>query len=203
MRTFRGSGNGLADFGWTGLTCAVALLSLALWFSPWQVVLSFSSSDWLQRPWTLWTSALVHGDWQHLAANLCALFALGVLGAMWRIPDRTAWAMLVAWPLGALGLLAWPQPIEFYGLSGLNHTLAAALALQATRERQGGVWPLVLLIFLAVKLVTEQAWLHPVVSDSSWPFPVVVAVHLSGAAAGAAVASVSIWVARPVNQGRR
>ena len=203
MTTFHRAVHRLAVIEWTGLTGTVALLSLALWFSPGQYALSFASTDWLRRPWTLWTSALVHQDWQHLAANLCALLALGALGAMWRTPARTAWAMLVAWPLGALGLLAWSQPIAFHGLSGLNHTLAAALALQATAQRRGGVWPLVLLVVLAVKLVMEQARLHPVVANVSWPFPVVVAVHLSGAAAGAAVASAALWLAHPVNQGRR
>ncbi len=192
----------VVDVEWTVLTGTVALFSLALWFSPGQDALSFDSTGWLRRPWTLWTSALVHRDWQHLAANLCALLALGALGAMWRTPARTAWAMLVAWPLGALGLMAWSQPIAFHGLSGLNHTLATALALQATAQRQGGVWPPVLLVALAVKLVMEQAWLHPVVPDASWPFPVVVAVHLSGAAAGAALVSALIWFAHPVNKGR-
>ena len=46
-------------------------------------------------------------------------------------------------------------------------------------------WSFALLAGLGLKLLTEQAWIHPVVYSPDWGFNVVVAAHLSGALAGA------------------
>ena len=143
---------------------------------------------WRQQPWTLWTGPLLHLVLPHAIANALALAALAVLGAALAVPPRDALALLLAWPLGTLALLAWPAVGGYYGLSGPVHAAAAILALRALQAPATRWLGLLLAGGLLIKLALERGWAVPVGFDSGWGFNVVFAAHLSSAAVGAALA---------------
>lgn len=146
------------------------------------------AADWRQQPWTLWTASLVHFLFAHGLANALALAALAVLGAGLAAEPSDALALLLAWPLGTLALLAWPQVGGYWGLSGPVHAAAAVLAVRALRAPPTRWLGGLLAGGLALKLLLERGWALPVGFDSGWGFNVVYAAHLSGALAGAALA---------------
>jgi hypothetical protein len=153
--------------------------------------LAWDRADWINRPWTLWTSAWVHTSAGNLAGYLLALGALAVAGAALGAGRAAAAALMVAWPCATLALLLWPQVEGYAGLGGPIHAAAAVIAMHlAQRATFKPLSPLIL-TGLALKLATEHAWTQPVAFDPSWGINVVYAAHLTGALAGAAAA----WVA--------
>ena len=148
--------------------------------------LAWDSVGWVLRPWTLWTAAWVHTSAGSLGGNLLAVAALAVLGAALGVGRPAAIALLVAWPLGTLALLIWPEVTSYGGLGGPIHAAAMVLAMEAARRP--ALKPLAVLIFagMGVKLFAEQAWVQPVAFDPSWGFNVVYAAHLTSALAGTA-----------------
>jgi rhomboid family GlyGly-CTERM serine protease len=182
----------------------LATTSLLLWLmgagSAASPLLVWDAGAWLTRPWSAWTAALVHLSGTHLLANALALAALAVLGRALRAGPAAALALLAAWPLTTLGLLAWPQVSGYAGLSGLIHAAVAVLWAHAAVRREG--WPLSYLLFVALlfKLVVEHAWTTPVAFDPAWGFNVVYAAHLSGAVAGMACGlAAALWPSRAVS----
>ncbi len=179
---------------WPAL-CGLLALGMALASllgSP--TVLAWSALHWVSTPWTLWTASLVHLSPVHALANLLALGAVGLMGWGLHAGRAATLAVLLAWPLGTLALLAWPEVGRYSGLSGLLHALVGVLwahsLLFATRP-----WSFVIFSGLALKLLTEQGWMQPLVFDPSWGFNVVSAAHLSGALAGmVAGLGVGLWV---------
>jgi hypothetical protein len=105
----------------------------------------------------------------------------------------------VAWPLGTLALLAWPDVTGYGGLGGPIH--AAAMVLGAEVSRRPALKAVSPLLFggMAIKLIAERAWSQPVAFDPSWGFNVVYAAHLTGASAGAACG----WVAQLASRSLR
>lgn len=147
--------------------------------------LAWSAASWLSKPWTLWTSAWVHGSFGHYLANLLGLTALAVAGSWLKAGRASAVALLVAWPLGTATLALWPGVTHYNGLGGPIH--AAAMVLWAHLAWREEHKPLSFTLFagMALKLGVERAWVHPVAFDPAWGFNVVYAAHLNGAAAGA------------------
>src|SRR6185369_14801212 len=133
----------------------------------------------------------VHTSAGNLGGNLLALGALAVSGAALCAGPAAAVALLVAWPLGTLALLLWPQVTSYGGLGGPIH--AAAMVLSALVARRPSLKPLSPLLFggMGLKLLAEHAWAQPVVFDPSLGANVVYAAHLTGAVAGAACG----WIA--------
>jgi membrane associated rhomboid family serine protease len=159
--------------------------------------LAWDATGWVARPWTLWTAAWVHTAAGSLGGNLLALAALAVVGAALGASRPQAIALLVAWPLGTLALLRWPEVTSYGGLGGPIH--AAAMVLAALVARRPALKPLSPLLFagMALKLLAEQAWVQPVAFDPSWGFNVVYAAHLTGALAGAVCGWTAVLVAPP------
>ncbi len=157
--------------------------------------LAWHAAGWIARPWTLWTSAWVHTSAGSLGGNLLAITALAVTGAALGAGRPAAIALLVAWPLGVLALLIWPQVTSYGGLGGPIH--AAAMVLGTVLARRPALKPLALLLFagMGLKLLAEQGWAQPVAFDPSWGFNVVYAAHLTSAAAGAACGWIAGWPA--------
>ena len=176
------------------LTCALLIAaSVALWLAgiSGHVVPQhwlWHAEFWPRQPWTLWTGPLLHFLGAHLAGNALALAALAVLGISLHARARDALALLLAWPLGTLALLAWPAVGGYYGLSGPVHAAAAILALRALQAPATRWLGLLLAGGLLIKLALERGWAVPVGFDSGWGFNVVFAAHLSSAAVGAALA---------------
>jgi membrane associated rhomboid family serine protease len=160
------------------------------------------ADQWPAAPWTLWTAPLVHFVLPHALGNALALAALAVLGRALAAPPRDALALLLAWPLGTLGLQHWPQVAGYWGLSGTVHAAAGVLAVRALAAPATRWLGLLLSGGLAVKLALERGWAVPVAFDSSWGFNVVSAAHLSGALAGACLALLLDGAAR-LWRGRR
>lgn len=158
--------------------------------------LAWHAIGWVVRPWTLWTSAWVHTSAGSLGGNLLAVGALAVLGAALGAGRPAAIALLVAWPLGVVALLIWPEVTSYGGLGGPIH--AAAMVLGSLVARRPALKPLSPLLFagMGLKLLAEQAWTQPVAFDPSWGFNVVYAAHLTGAVAGAACGWIADALAR-------
>lgn len=165
---------------------ALGLAAVLGWVAPQSLI--WHAAHWPQAPWTLWTAALVHFLPAHGLANMLALAALGALGAALGASRRDALALLLAWPLGTLALLRWPQVVGYYGLSVLIHAAAAVLAVRALACARTRGLGLLLAGGLCIKLSLERGWRVPVGFDSGWGSNVVFAAHVSGAAAGAALA---------------
>jgi hypothetical protein len=137
----------------------------------------------------------VHSSAGSLGGNLLAIGALAVTGAAVGAGRPAAMALLLAWPLGTLGLLLWPEVIRYYGLGGPIHAAAAVLGMHLARRP--ALKPFVPLLFaaMALKLLAERAWSQPVAFDPSWGFNVVYAAHLTGALAGAACGALAALLA--------
>ena len=172
---------------WLAL-CAVlaggSLLGFALSNPP---ALRWSAAGWTSQPWTLWTSSLMHLGMPHLVANLLALGALALLGRTLGAGSPAALAWLLAWPLGTLALLWWPQITSYRGLSGAIHAGVSVLWAWCAMNSVAKPWGFVLFAGLTLKLLTERAWVHPVTYSPDWGFNVVLAAHLAGALCGAAL----------------
>lgn len=163
----------------------LGLASIAAWYSVGATNLAWQSAFWPQRPWTLWSAALVHLSGAHLLANLLALLVLAVLGACLHAGRTATLALLLAWPLSTLALLWWPQITSYSGMSGLLNALAAILWAHTALRSDTKPVSLVIFAALALKLASERAWSQPIAFDPNWGFNVVYAAHLAGAVAGA------------------
>ena len=144
--------------------------------------------SWRQQPWTLWTASVLHFRWPLLLGNALAMAALAVAGASLHTTPRDALALLLAWPLSTLGLLMWPQVGGYNGLSAVVHAATAIVALRAMAQPPVRWLGLLLAGGLMIKLALERGWVVPIGFDTGWGFNAVFAAHLTGAAAGAALA---------------
>jgi len=172
---------------WAGLCSTLALASLVATTGTRPQMLVWHATAWPHHPWMLWTASLVHMSAAHWLVNLGALLVLAVLGLSLRAQWPATLAVLLAWPLGTLALMAWPQVGWYAGMSGLLTAMLAALCVHAWRPGSR-IASSVLLAALALKLLVEQAWSHPIAFEPSFGFNVVNAAHLTGAAAGTACA---------------
>jgi rhomboid family GlyGly-CTERM serine protease len=179
---------------WPGLCLALGLGSLYAWSGGRQALLLWHASGWAHHPWQLWTASLAHLSSAHLLINLAALLAMAVLGLFLQVGRSAVFACLLAWPTGTLALSLWPEITYYGGLSGLLMAMLAILAVFAAGRVATRGTGVVLLIVLAFKLLTEQAWTQPVAFDPRWGFNVVLAAHLSGAVAGALWAAAIGWL---------
>jgi hypothetical protein len=161
-------------------------------------LLAWDPVHWTARPWTLWSAAWVSASDGGLGANLLAFAVLSALGAALGAGRAAAIALFVAWPIGTLALLLWPQVTYYAGLGEPVH--AAAMVLAAALAGRGTLKPLAPLAVAAMglKLIAERAWLQPVAFDPSWGSNVVYAAHLTGAAAGALCGFAARLAQRPV-----
>lgn len=182
----------LVRLAWLAACAVLAVGCLCAWLGGDPAGWSWHANTWWQQPWTLWTAAFVHLSSAHLIGNLLALAALALLGHALRAGTGSALALVAAWPLGTLGLLAWPAVSRYGGASLVVHAGVAVLvvhcASRSLPRRAGQAWALVLGTGLLAKLVAERAWQQPLLFDSAWGFQVAVAAHLSGALAGLACA---------------
>lgn len=139
---------------------------------------------WAAKPWTLWTSALVHLSPAHLWGNVAALAALALLGHQQRLPAAAAAVWLLAWPLCTLALLAWPEVSSYSGLSGIIHANVSVMWLFIAIKNRVKWLSFTLFAGMSIKLLHERAWQSGVVASPNWGFDVVVAAHLAGAIVG-------------------
>lgn len=184
------------------ILCAVhGVASMLAWWSqgvstPW---LAWNADEWLQHPWTLWTSAWVHSNTPHLIANQMALGWLVVLAWLARPDGWSTLAWALAWPLTQAVLPLWPQIGHAMGLAGLLHAALAVLAVHLVLGRlplrAGRRWGALLVVVLLVKLLLERAWDDPVVWDAATERSVVQAASLAGACWGLVLGLLSAWAA--------
>ena len=159
--------------------------------------LAWEAALWMRHPWTLWTAAWVHTSMGNLGGNLLAIALIAVAGAALGARRPSAMALLAAWPLSTLALLAWPQVTHYSGLGGPIHAAAAVLGMHAASRPALKPYSPLLFCALGLKLAVERAWTQPVAFDPSWGFNVVYAAHLTGTLAGAACGALATLLARP------
>ena len=176
----------LEPLAWPGLCLLLGLASMAVWFAHGSAALAWHAASWRGQPWVLWTASLAHLSGAHLSANLVALLVLAVLGTFLQARLGAVLALLLAWPLGTLALLCWPQVSSYSGMSGLLNAMVATLWAHATLGSASKPTSLLIFAALLLKLLGEHAWSQPIAFDPNWGFNVVYAAHLAGALAGAA-----------------
>ena len=176
---------------WAGLSIALALGALAMWFAP-RELFDWQPSLALSQPWRLWTAALVHLSPLHLQANLLGCAVVAVFGIAAGVPTGSTWAWLAAWPLIHAALALQPQLLHYGGLSGMLHAgvVVAALHLIFTGDRRRRSIGAAVLAAVVVKLLLEQAWAGPTQAVAGWDIRIAPLAHVSGAVAGAMCALV-------------
>lgn len=139
-----------------------------------------------RAPWRWWTAALVHLSWFHLLANLAGIAVVALLGAVARLPARSALAWGIAWPLTHLGLLARPDLTHYAGLSGVLHAAVAIAAWHLLRHARGTERAIGGLIAagLLLKVLIEAPWGPPLRHPADWDIAIAPFAHATGAAAG-------------------
>jgi hypothetical protein len=181
---------------WLSLCVAHAVGSMLVWWmgDRLSAVLIWRADDWFERPWSLWTSAWVHMNTQHLISNQLAVGALAAMAWVLKPGLRASAAWLAVWPLVPLVLPMWPHIGYYAGLSGLIHAAVAVVGVYLLAGRSGvrvaRRWGLMLLLGVAAKLLFERSWQWPVVWSDSLGISVVQSAHLVGAAAGAVLMAV-------------
>lgn len=176
---------GLDALAWPGLCVALGLSSVLVWVIGGSGRLAWRAASWQDAPWLLWTASLAHLSGPHLLANLAGLLVLGVLGAFLQARAGAVLALLLAWPLGTLALLWWPQISAYSGMSGLLNAMVAVLWAHCVLGSGSKPASFLILAALLLKLHGEHAWSRPIAFDPHWGFNVVYAAHLAGALAGA------------------
>lgn len=136
------------------------------------------------NPWGLigvLTAPLVHGSFEHLAANSFSLLVLGTL-ALYAYPRASARALPLIWLLSGLGTWLIGRPPVHLGASGIGHGLMFFLFLLGVLRRDPRA--------IAISLVTFFLYggmvmtVLPREPGISWEY------HLCGALAGALAAIV-------------
>lgn len=198
---------------WWGLALLLAAGSagaaLASWWGgpDFHDLLDWQRAQLAAQPWRWWSAALAHLDAGHLAANLAGCAVVAAFGIAAGLGRAAALAWCLAWPLTHLALALAPGVERHAGLSGVLHAGVAVAAVftlaRPVHSAQRWVGAAVAAGLLA-KLAWERPWAMPVQRVAGWDFPVVVAAHASGAAAGAACALLVLgWrrAARPTMPG--
>ncbi|MGZ5235476.1 MAG: rhombosortase [Caldimonas sp.] len=191
-------GSAASDAGraWLALAALLGLGAVAA------TVASSRAIDWQpglawREPWRAWSAAWLHFSTLHLVANLAGTALVAALGRAGRIPQRTALAWFVAWPLTQFGLLLRPDLAHYGGLSGVLHAGVAAAALHlivAARgpRRTGGA---VLLAALAGQVLSEPPWGAALRHPAGWDIAVAPLAHATGLVAGLLTSAIAEAVA--------
>ncbi|WP_159596671.1 rhomboid family intramembrane serine protease [Hydrogenophaga sp. BPS33] len=172
---------------WWSLCALHAGASVLLWWigQDSASALVWHARDWVQHPWTLWTSAWVHLGLGHLVGNVLALGAVAAAGGVLRADARCTVAWLLAWPLTQVSLLLWPTVDYAVGLSGLLHAgvllLAVPLVWGPAPVRVPRLWGGVLLVGALTKVALEHGWSQPLMPPADAGMTVVQAAHTTGA----------------------
>lgn len=179
---------------WLSLCVLHAVASMLVWWmgerlAAWMI---WRADDWDDRPWSLWTSAWVHMNTQHLISNQLAVGALAAMAWVLKPGLRASLAWLLTWPVIPLVLPYWPHIGYYAGLSGLIHAAVAVVGVYLVAGRttvpMARRWGGMLLLGLVTKLLIERAWHWPVVWSDNLGISVVQASHLVGSMAGAVAA---------------
>ena len=119
------------------------------------------------------TAPLLHGSWEHLAANSVAILVLGTLaGSVY--PRATARGLPIIWLGSGIGAWWWGYPGTFHlGASGLTHGLVFVLGV-LRRDKPAMAAGMIAIFFYGSMLLTILAR-EPGVSWQS---------HLGGSIAG-------------------
>ncbi len=178
---------------WAVACASFGLASAAVWGFDLSGILAWHAGTWVRHPWVIWTASLAHLSGAHMAGNVAALGVLAVLGTYLRAGPAATAAWIVSWPLGTVALTWWPEVTGYSGLSGLLCAAVGVLWSHARLHPSTRPVAWVLLVSMAVKLLTEQAWTHPIGYDPNWGFNVVYAAHLAGFAIGVACGEAAAW----------
>ena len=110
-----------AFYGSAGLVALLLVIFIAQSYFDWRTFAVYprSASGLLG----ILTAPLLHGSWEHLAANSVAILVLGTLaGSVY--PRATARALPIIWLGSGIGAWWWGYPGTFHlGASGLTHGL--------------------------------------------------------------------------------
>lgn len=183
---------------WAALSLLLALPSLAFdpvplalppeFWPPDLARLALRPDQGVHQPmWSWWTTAWLHGSEAHLWRNLFGAGLILLLGVLSDANRQDTFAWLLAWPLTQVGMLMEPSLSSYVGLSGVLHAGAVIVGLanlhhpRQPSHRAAGI---VLLAWVAGKLIMENPWAHDLVLSEASAITVAPWAHLSGALAG-------------------
>jgi rhomboid family GlyGly-CTERM serine protease len=178
--------------GWLALCAVLAAGAVAARWMP-VGALAWQPSLALAEPWRVWTAAFEHLSGRHLAANVVGCAVVAAFGAAARVPTRSVWAWIAAWPLGHLALALQPVLARYAGASGVLHAGVAIAAWQLLRHDRGSRrWiGAAVMTGLIVKLLLERPWGAPTQTVAGWDFAVAPLAHMTGAIAGIVCAALA------------
>lgn len=172
--------------GWLALCATLLTVAAAGWFGP-RSLLDWQPARALAEPWRAWTAAAVHWSPWHLGINALGCAVVAAFGIASRVPLRSTFAWLAAWPLGHLLLALQPALASYGGLSGVLHGGVAVAAWHLARH-DGAVGRrrvgLLVLAGLAAKIALEAPWGAPTRLAPGDDFAVAPLAHATGAVGG-------------------
>ncbi len=143
--------------------------------------------------WRLLSAHWVHANWTHFVMNMAGFaLCLGLTGVGWGLV-HWLWRMLALGFGISCAFWLWHPGINWYvGFSGVLYGLYALAAVDSWRRQP---WmSFILLAFVVVKIVLEQAFPGDLTSSELIGVPVLVDAHLYGLV-GAAVILAAQWIA--------
>ena len=151
---------------------------------------------WEYEPWRLYTSAIVHMDLGHALGNALLWLLMCVFARKMGVLTAALWALASAWPITTLCLVLWKQPLMVLGASGVLYAFWAVLTVLALNHAK--YWKIAIApgLCLLAKLVLDGAWAAPVRYTPDMTWPVVQAIHLSGAIVGASIGLLMVVLVR-------
>lgn len=146
--------------------------------------------DWIPaQPWRLLTSHWVHLGWRHYALNMLAFLFLPLVFPNFSIRSLLACLVLLPLFISSCFYLYMPSLQAYVGLSGVLHGMYVLAALQALQSRKERLFAVIVLCFIAIKLVWEYCFGSE--SAALIQAPVVIEAHQFGVLGGIVFAAIS------------
>ncbi len=186
MTTFRTKPHGRLRLPWVTMTLAGICLALYAVFGGTPKLLVYDRAEIVTGEWwRLLTGHLAHLDFQHLATNVGALLALGLLyeTSDFGGPARLAVGVfaLSVLTISAALFLGFPATAYYCGLSAVLNALYVATTLGMWRETGHKLW---LAAFgVAIAKIAWEATVGPIFS-SALAWPPHIGAHVAGLVAG-------------------
>ena len=152
------------------------------------------------QPWRMLTAHWVHVGWWHYALNMLAFLFLPLVFPNFSIRSLLLCLSLLSLFISVCFYLFMPALSAYVGLSGVLHGIYVLAALQALQHGRARRFAIIVLVFIAAKLLWEK--LFGSESAALIQAPVVIEAHQFGVLGGMLFAAIG-YVACVLKRTRR